>query len=310
MEQNKTIIITLFLISIAHVNFFAQNWSTTSNNYTTGHLGVGTQQLGISGTAINTLVVGDADRSEGIVINAKEDKDAILAFAKNYVLDARFRYKNSVGELVFENSGQQLWSISKNGNLGINVNSPSEKIDVDGNIRLRNSGNKIYWNWPDRKIDQYSKVSGSYMIRFMNSMGTGNPEGGFNFVDNGGRSVMRINDYKVGIGTETMGNHKLAVNGSVGAREITVEIVDWPDYVFYEDYTLNSLEQIENFVKKNHHLEGVPSKEDIKNSGIKLGEMNAILLKKIEELTLLLIKEHKRNDELARKIEDLNNLLH
>ncbi|WP_417887144.1 hypothetical protein [Zunongwangia sp.] len=303
MKKNNIIVTILVFILNSSIDSFAQNWNTISNNYTTGHLGVGTQQLGISGTGINNLVVGDADNSEGIVINAKEDKDAILAFAKNYVLDARFRYKNLSGELVFENSGHQLFKISKNGNLGVNVNSPSEKLDIDGNIRLRNSGNKIYWNWPYRKIDQYSKISGSHMIRFMNSMGTSNPEGGFNFVDNAGRSVLRINDYKVGIGTETMGNHKLAVNGSIGAREITVEVVEWSDYVFHEDYKLNSLEEIEKFIKKNYHLQGVPSEEKIKNSGVKLGEMNAILLKKIEELTLYTIEQHKEIKRL-KKLED------
>lgn len=303
MKKNTIVITILIFILNFSVDCFAQNWNTTSNNYTTGKVGIGTQQLGISGTSINNLVIGNADNSEGIVINAKEDKDAILAFAKNYVLDARFRYKNLSGELVFENSGHQLFKISKNGNLGINVNSPSEKLDIDGNIKLRNSGNKIYWNWPNRKIDQYSKISGSYMIRFMNSMGAGNPQGGFDFVDNAGRSVLRINDYKVGIGTETMGNHKLAVNGSIGAREITVEVVEWPDYVFEEGYDLMEVEELSIFINKNGHLPEIPNSTTVEKDGVLIGEMNKLLLKKIEELTLYIIDQNNLIEKQSEIIE-------
>lgn len=112
-------------------------------------------------------------------------------------------------------------------------------------------------------------------------------------------------DGNVGIGTVLTNNpntYKLAVNGKIGAKEVQVEITSstWADYVFESDYKLLSLQEVEAFVKANKHLPEIPSAEDVKVNGHKLGEMDVLLLKKVEELTLYVI-------ELEKKINALEN---
>jgi hypothetical protein len=105
----------------------------------------------------------------------------------------------------------------------------------------------------------------------------------------------------VGVGTFVPGSFRLAVEGKIGAREVQVTNTNpWPDYVFAPSYKLQPLAEIEQFVKQYRHLPDVPSAEDVKD-GIELGKMNAILLQKIEELTLHVIELNKKIETLERK---------
>ncbi|TKC56599.1 hypothetical protein FBD94_23080 [Pedobacter hiemivivus] len=104
----------------------------------------------------------------------------------------------------------------------------------------------------------------------------------------------------VGIGTPTP-REKLSVNGKIRAQEVKVENINWPDYVFTKFYRLPELEETAKHIKEKGHLPGIPSAEEVKNNGIDLGEMNAKLLQKIEELTLHLIKLNERLLKLEKK---------
>jgi len=106
----------------------------------------------------------------------------------------------------------------------------------------------------------------------------------------------------VGIGTDVP-KEKLSVNGKIRAHEIKVETANWPDYVFKSDYKLPSLTETEKFIKENGHLPDVPKAADVEANGISLGEMNKILLKKIEELTLHVIEKEKTVKELSDRVE-------
>jgi len=108
----------------------------------------------------------------------------------------------------------------------------------------------------------------------------------------------------VGIGTNKP-SEKLSVNGKIRAHEIKVETANWPDYVFKEDYPLPTLKETEKHIKENGHLQGIPSAAVVKTNGIDLGEMNAKLLQKIEELTLYLIQNKKETDLFKNTIEEL-----
>ncbi len=100
---------------------------------------------------------------------------------------------------------------------------------------------------------------------------------------------------------------KLAVNGSIYATEIWVkEYTNWPDYVFNNNYNLMPLSELENYIKKYNHLPDVPSKDEVAKEGVNVGEMNEILLKKIEELTLYIIELKKDNDKLNERFDNLN----
>ncbi|QEL00416.1 hypothetical protein FKG96_06195 [Olivibacter sp. LS-1] len=109
----------------------------------------------------------------------------------------------------------------------------------------------------------------------------------------------------VGIGT-TNPQAKLAVNGNILAKEIKVKTdISVPDYVFEPDYKMQSLAEIENYVKEHKHLPEIPSAKEIKEKGLDLGEMNLLLLKKVEEQTLHLIKQQKKIDALLSRQKKL-----
>ena len=111
---------------------------------------------------------------------------------------------------------------------------------------------------------------------------------------------------KVGIGTtDFSGDHKLRVEGSIGAREIKVEASGWSDFVFMNDYKLRTLEEVEKHIQEKGHLPEIPSEAEVYENGINLGEMNAKLLQKIEELTLYMIDMNKRVDQLEQENTEL-----
>jgi hypothetical protein len=99
----------------------------------------------------------------------------------------------------------------------------------------------------------------------------------------------------------------LSVNGEVEARDFIVSSssISWPDYVFHDTYELRPLGEVENFIEQNRHLPGVPSEAEIETGGIQLGEMVSIQMEKIEELTLYLIALQKDNDDLRKRLADL-----
>ena len=112
---------------------------------------------------------------------------------------------------------------------------------------------------------------------------------------------------KVGIGCEnTVEGYALAVNGGVVSTRVSVMDVDaWPDYVFGSDYERMSLYELEEYIGLNHHLPEVPSAEEVAEQGIDLGEMNALLLQKVEELTLHVIELQKQIDAQQNEINEL-----
>lgn len=112
----------------------------------------------------------------------------------------------------------------------------------------------------------------------------------------------------IGIGTTLVNNpnsYKLAVNGKIGAKEVQIEntSLTWPDFVFKTDYQLMTLAEVEAFIKTNGHLPEVPSEEQVLREGIRISELNAKLLQKIEELTLYVIELKKEVDALKNSKE-------
>ena len=111
-------------------------------------------------------------------------------------------------------------------------------------------------------------------------------------------------DGNLSIKTESSAEYPLAVNGKIRAKEVKVES-DWADFVFEDDYKLRSLSELETFIQKNKHLPEIPTEGEVKKDGISVGEMNAKLLQKIEELSLYLIEMNKL---LEKQNEEINQL--
>ena len=111
----------------------------------------------------------------------------------------------------------------------------------------------------------------------------------------------------VGVGT-TSPSEKLSVSGNIKAngniivRKVIVTQSGWPDYVFTKDYKLRSLNSLESYIIQNKHLPGIPSTKEVEEKGISVGDNQALLLKKVEELTLYIIAQQKQIDELRKQI--------
>ena len=103
---------------------------------------------------------------------------------------------------------------------------------------------------------------------------------------------------------------KLALDGYLVCEGITVvgeDNVPSSDYVFEADYNLLSLTEVETFIKENKHLPEVPSAEEFKNKGYSLGQMDDLLLRKIEELTLYMIEQQKLLKQQSEEIRIIKN---
>lgn len=109
---------------------------------------------------------------------------------------------------------------------------------------------------------------------------------------------------KTQIGNETqIGFHSdalLTVSGKMVAQSCYIKIADWADYVFADNYKLPSLYDIEKYYLTYKHLPEIPSEKEIIENGVDVAEMNKLLLKKIEELTIMMVKQQKEIDELKK----------
>ncbi|PRY48107.1 hypothetical protein B0I27_11641 [Arcticibacter pallidicorallinus] len=198
-------------------------------------------------------------------------------------------------------NGSRPWSrvvLEAEGKVGINTTTPSASLDVQSKYDESNStGLKMFYTgtWGS---SQYAST-----FRFLDISST---EGGKILQANGygvgvgvdpplyaSSDKLYVNG-NVGIGTNNTQGYKLAVAGSIIAESIKVKVQSaWPDYVFSPQANLPSLKYVEGFISENRHLPEIPSAGLVQSEGIDVGEMNIKLLKKIEELTLYLIKQNK-----------------
>nr|WP_319571005.1 hypothetical protein [uncultured Draconibacterium sp.] len=139
-----------------------------------------------------------------------------------------------------------------------------------------------------------------------NQIWTANTDGANSGLDadlvDGLQPVLIQSSGNVGIGTADPKN-RLSVNGTIWAKEVKVTLADAADWVFDDDYELKSLDEVENFINDNKHLPDVPSAEEFREKDMNLAEMNNVLLQKVEELTLYLIKQNKLSKTQQEKIE-------
>jgi hypothetical protein len=104
-------------------------------------------------------------------------------------------------------------------------------------------------------------------------------------------------------------DYKLTVEGKILTKGVKVTATGWADFVFEDNYDLKSLEYVKQFIQQNNHLPNVPSEAEVMKEGVDLNTMDATLLRKIEELTLYLIKQNEQLSEQNKKIEQLEEEL-
>jgi hypothetical protein len=210
--------------------------------------------------------------------------------------------------------------IVQNGQVGIGTTTPGTMLEImttniaDG-LQLRYSGTSGF----------VRLTASNFATWYLNPIVLSGDAGlifGANTVDNittglviapyrstvGG---LRIdNNGNVGIKTSNTQGYQLAVNGSAIFTSAWVKpYANWPDYVFKRDYYLPSLDSLSAYIQLNHHLPDVPSADSVQQKGIELGNTQAALLKKIEELTLYVIKQDAELKAQHEKIERLEQVV-
>lgn len=229
-------------------------------------------------------------------------------------------------------NGVPIMFADGSGNVGIGTNTPSTGLqlgNLGNNIAAKQISIPGNYNFEVLKLGQIG--NGNAALEIVNHAGV-DVSYGVKIkadIDHGGPGLQlqyapTANDYNslqyqtglflsaangdIGIGTLTP-QEKLSVNGKIRAKEIKVEVTGWPDYVFKADYKLNTLPELEAYIKANGHLPEVPAAAEIEKEGVALGEMNKILLKKIEELTLHLIEKDKKIEETNKKLDKVMQMV-
>lgn len=154
----------------------------------------------------------------------------------------------------------------------ININE--QKVDINGGMRLTASSDPAkYFNVVHNGTSTYMQSTGSIVLRAQSG--------------------------------------KVKVGGILEACEVDVQLYGycWPDYVFEKDYDLMPLSEVKAFVEENKHLPNIPAEAELVENGMKLGEMQALTMEKVEELTLYLIQMQERLDELEGENNSLKEQL-
>ncbi|MCK4678582.1 MAG: hypothetical protein KAT48_10655 [Bacteroidales bacterium] len=264
MKAMKVLLITVFFVSGLMLSSSAQQWAGPSNT---------TDPIGRTGNV-------------GVGVTNPEAK---LSVVMQYGFNSIFRRVNN------EWASNSLFLLQRaRGTIG--SESPVQNGDRIGQIRFEGyhgAGGGGY-GYPGIIICQVDGALSGTTVPGNLQFWTTNTSGSL-----AERMIIK-NDGNVGIGT-TNPQTILAVNGNITCKEVEVTLTGWSDYVFDEKYNLRSLEDVEHFIMTNGHLPDVPSAKEVESNGFKLGEMDATLLKKIEELTLHVIELNKRIKTLEEK---------
>ena len=202
--------------------------------------------------------------------------------------------------------------LKKNGNVGIGVDDPQEKLHVNGAIRGNGSYGALQIKTSTGNMELGPMDSG--YVRFKTNMSTYHFDRRlllqtgeltsatkFTFVTNNSTHCMTmLTNGNVGIGTQNP-NYKLDVAGTIRANEIIVNTTG-ADFVFAEDYQLRPLSEVKAFIKENKHLPEIKSAQEMQENGIGVNELQTQLLQKIEELTLYIIQQEERIKALETEL--------
>lgn len=289
--------------------------SLNDDAWLTGSFGIGTdampRKLNIYKSVTGVPVVGAP--IESYTTGLRITHNYRLLSSQPYV-----EYKWDLGttnnrmDLTFMNTNTRIMTWKSDGKVGIATAAP------DATLHIKDfNGVKL-----DAHIEGFTLLDGNEASLLLGRQ-TGAPYGewgieynnwskGLNFwkpsgSNNFGNYFLFIADNgNVSIGTDDAQGYKLAVKGDMIAERVVVKLhADWPDFVFAEKYGLMELEEVADFIEANHHLPNIPSAQEVEQGGIDLGQMDAALLQKIEELTLYVIQLKEENKKQQEVIDEL-----
>lgn len=269
---------------------FSQTWNTFTTTY-------------------GNIQLGPADANWGHIYT---DRAKFLFNKDIYTATGGFNSSSGVG-LSLKTNGVTRMFVNTAGNIGIGTTTPLAKLHVVGDILIPADYRlKFGTETPTTGVFTIHKANccyGTYLDfdgnvafrRFSNGV-------------NQGASLALQNDGTVTIGVaekydntvvNTQG-FKLMVNGGILCEQVKV-IANVPnsDHVFKSDYKLMPLEELKSYVNENKHLPEIPSAKEFAENGYNLGEMDDLLLRKVEELTLYIIQLQEQVKKQQEVIDEM-----
>jgi hypothetical protein len=209
--------------------------------------------------------------------------------------------------------------LEQGGKVGIGTTNPRESLQFGDRFNIMDGGWKgiqynVVWS-PTLSANTYMVTAPSAAMYFTDqgktvffNAPTGNAGSA---IANGTHSMVMYANGQVGVGTSYLSNslgdiqqYRFFVDGGIKARRVKVDLVNWADFVFSPDYKLRSIDELKLFILTHKHLPDVPTEKEVLKDGIEVGDMNKILLQKIEELTLYIIQLKEELDEVKKKVNN------
>jgi len=274
-----------------------------------GNVGIGTnnptEKLSIQAPAGNNAVNMALRNGDGTsLLSLSTDGAAQSTISTYYGLTFNSTYSPFYS---FKVAGNEAFGINSSGNVGIGGVNPLARLHIYGGMQPMSGYSVIY--------DKGASANQFYLGFYGNNLSQafiGQPANVSNRLDLGTGNtniVLTLLGDNVGIGT-TNPQAKLAVNGNICATKVRVAQTGcWADYVFNTGYRLRPLSEVEQYINQNHHLPEVPSAEEVEKNGLDVGDNQATLLKKIEELTLYVIEQNKKLESQQQQIDALKKEL-
>jgi len=274
---------TILLLGLSFTVFFMNGQNTWSG-------------LGLSGDAyrFGDVGIGTSNPTEKLDVNGtvKADKGNFNQSLPNGAIFSSITQRNTEANVL--RAGTEL---SGSGSIFNVLDIPSSNLNTQAISLIGVEDRNYRSRW---RFTAYT--SGMSQLRYYDKI----QSVFYDLSEDGNGNVFlqlpKHNSY-VSIGTDSFGEgtdlFKLSVHGRMRAESVKV-YTDWADFVFEDDYNLPTLQEVEDFINKNGHLKDIPSAAEVAEEGIDVGEMNKLLLQKVEELTLYMI-------ELQKEIEVLKS---
>lgn len=314
---------TIFLSMLLSTNLFAQAWSPNNSTGYTEHKG-----YVYSGTnSINGkfLVKGNGWTSSGLQMHLRGSSTAYsrIIVASDGMLFRNYDENSYKPKFSFRApNGNTLFNIYKNGKVNIGYTSYSTPAPSTGTLlRVMDNefpsimvskgtssnadfslatGNGFYSNISKANDAVLRASSGNLVLTSRTNSGSIKFATGFTSNPETQKMILtQAGNLGIGVSNPTK---KLEVNGTIRTKEVIVESTGWSDFVFEKDYNLPELKAVEKYINDNGHLPSIPSAKQVEEEGINVGSMQSKLLQKIEELTLYIIKQDKKINELEKKL--------